>query len=334
MRIIISRTDSIGDVILTLPMAGILKEKYPNAEIIFLGQDYVRPVVDASIHIDSFLSWDSLKTLSRAQQVEQIRSLQADVIIHVFPRREIASMAKLAAIPLRIGTARRVYHLLRCNRLSFYSRTRSNLHESQLNIKLLAPLGIKRLYGRDEIYKYYGLERIGKLPEEISSLLSKDQFNLILHPKPRGSAREWGLDNFEQLVKILPEDRYKIFITGTANEGEEMAEFLAKMKGEITDLTGKLTLAELISFINAADGLIAASTGPLHIASALGKVAVGLYAPMRPIHPGRWAPIGARSSFVALDKKCNKCADGQICECIRSIKASDVLDRLTGLSLK
>lgn len=332
MRIIISRTDGIGDAILTLPMAGILKEKYPNAEIIFLGQDYVRPVVDTSIHVDSFLSWDSLKTLSRSEQVEQIRSLQADVIIHVFPRREIASIAKQASIPTRIGTARRVYHLLTCNRLSFYSRTKSNLHEAQLNIKLLAQLGIKGVYNLSEICRYYGMSRVGKLPENLSSLLVMDRFNLILHPKTRRSAREWGLDNFEQLVRILPENGYKIFVTGSAQEGEEMAEFLSRMKGKVVDLTGRLTLTQLIAFISVADGLVAASTGPLHIAAALGRIAVGLYAPIHPIHPGRWAPVGQRAGFIALDKECNKCANGLICECIRGLKASEVVDKIIELS--
>jgi len=35
-RILISRTDSIGDVALTLPMCQALRNKYPEAEIISL----------------------------------------------------------------------------------------------------------------------------------------------------------------------------------------------------------------------------------------------------------------------------------------------------------
>ena len=45
----------------------------------------------------------------------------------------------------------------------------------------------------------------------------------------------------------------------------------------IIDLTGKLSLQQYISFINAANGLVAASTGPLHIAAALNKKAIGLF---------------------------------------------------------
>ncbi len=60
-KIILSRTDSIGDVILTLPMAGILKEMLTDCYIIFLGRDYTRDVVSLSIHIDEFISWDDIK---------------------------------------------------------------------------------------------------------------------------------------------------------------------------------------------------------------------------------------------------------------------------------
>jgi heptosyltransferase-3 len=67
---------------------------------------------------------------------------------------------------------------------------------------------------------------------------------------------------------------------------------------EVINLTGKLSLQQFIAFINHCDVLIAASTGPLHIASALGKKAIGLFAPMRPIHPGRWKPIGVNKPII------------------------------------
>ena len=37
MRIILSRTDSIGDVVLTLPMAAALKQSFPGCTVVFLG---------------------------------------------------------------------------------------------------------------------------------------------------------------------------------------------------------------------------------------------------------------------------------------------------------
>jgi ADP-heptose:LPS heptosyltransferase len=107
-----------------------------------------------------------------------------------------------------------------------------------------------------------------------------------------------------------------------------MQDFLLKHKNRVTDLTGKLSLAELISFINSCDGLVAGSTGPLHIAAALGKRAIGLYAPMRPIFPQRWAPIGKNADYLVLDKQCEACRKTMDCECIRSIKPEQVAEKL------
>ena len=59
-KIVISRTDSIGDVVLTLPLAGILKEKFPEAQIVFLGNSYTRPVIRCSQFVDEIWEWDKL----------------------------------------------------------------------------------------------------------------------------------------------------------------------------------------------------------------------------------------------------------------------------------
>ena len=72
--------------------------------------------------------------------------------------------------------------------------------------------------------------------------------------------------------------------------------------------------------------LVAASTGPLHIAAALGKKAIGLYAPMRPIHPARWKPIGSNAQYLVINKNCSDCRKTQNCHCIREIKAAQVVE--------
>jgi heptosyltransferase III len=67
--IIISRTDSIGDVVLTLPMCGILKEKFPSAKIIFLGKGYTEAIVNACQFVDEFMNWDLIDAKSPASQI-------------------------------------------------------------------------------------------------------------------------------------------------------------------------------------------------------------------------------------------------------------------------
>jgi ADP-heptose:LPS heptosyltransferase len=241
-------------------------------------------------------------------------------------------MAKKAGIRERIGTKNRLFHWAYCNRLVPLSRKNSPFHEAQLNLQLLCTLGAKKLYSFQEIGGLYGMTRLGPLPALISASLEPGKFNLILHPKSRGSAREWGLENFRALIGILPSDQYKIFITGTAAEGK-LAESLIDEFPSMTDLSGKLTLAQLVSFISRADGLVAGSTGPLHIAAALGIHALGIYPPMRPIHPGRWAPIGQQAEVFVLEKDCSACRKSKDCACIRAIQPGQVKECLLQLPI-
>lgn len=323
-RIIISRTDSIGDVVLTLPMAGYIKKYFPGSRIVFLGRNYTRDVVALSQYVDEFLSWDEVKSLP---ETEKKNVLRADIIIHVFPVKEIAEAARAAGIPLRAGTTNRLFHWWNCNKLIKLSRKNSDLHEAQLNLKLLSFLNIPTEASLSEIPSYYGFTNVQPLDEKYKALLGTNKFNLILHPKSKGSAREWGLENFSKLIDALPADRYTVFISGTKEEGQLVKPLLEKHKNAI-DLTGKLNLKEFISFINTADGLVAASTGPLHIAAALGKKAIGLFAPMRPIHPGRWMPLGKDAHHLVLDRNCSDCRKSMDCHCIREISVKQVVDLL------
>lgn len=324
--IIISRTDSIGDVVLTLPMAGVLKKHYPNSKIIFLGKTYTKPVVALSKHVDDFINWDDLNKTQNP--VEELKKYGADVFIHVFPNKQIAKLVKSANIPIRIGVLGRLPHLFTCNKKVFFSRKNSELHESQLNLKLLTPLGIKEEFSLDEMPIFYGFEKITPLPIELENLIDKNRTNIILHPKSKGSAKEWGLNNYLILAEMLPKDKFKVFISGTKEEGELIGDVFPFDNENIVTLIGKLSLTEFISFIAKTEGLVAASTGPLHIASALGKKAIGLYAPKRPIHPGRWMPVGQHAHALVFDPNCENCAKGQDCNCIQKIKSEDVVKLL------
>jgi heptosyltransferase-3 len=306
----------------------LLRNIFREVHTIFLGRKYTEPVVSLSEHIDEFVDWDELWQKSQEELLREFGNLKADIILHVFPNRRIAKVSKQANIPMRIGTSHRWSHFLYCNRLINFGRKRSYLHESQLNIKLLKPLINKTEFSLAEIEGFYGFNKVKELPDKHKQLLQEDKFNLILHPKSKGSAREWGEDNFTKLINILPKDKYSIFITGTKDEGVLLKNFLSKNKDKVTDLTGKLSLTELISFINVADGLVAASTGPLHIAASLNKIAVGIYAPIRPMHPGRWAPVGKSASYLVLDKKCDDCRRTLDCRCIREIEALEVFKKL------
>ena len=330
-RIIISRIDKIGDVVLTLPLAGYLKKKFPESQLIFLGRKYTKPIIDSCTNIDEFLDWDYLEELPFKKRLNVFKRQNADVIIHVFPNSKVASLASKSGIPNRVGTSRRLYHRLYVNKLIPLSRKKSDLHEAQLNIALASKwLNDATEISLEEIPDLYGFDNFQPLREEIKELVLPNKFNLILHPKSKGSAREWGVDKYAELIRELPVDQFNIMVAGTDSEAREMEQLLKVYSNRIIDLTGKLTLSEYISLISISDGLVACSTGPLHIAAAAGKLAIGLYAPMKPIYPKRWAPLGKNATYLVKEGECNKCRKLNYCECIESIPAKDVIKILHG----
>lgn len=323
-NIILSRTDSIGDVVLTLPVAKVLKDHFPTIKIALLGREYTRQVAEACVHIDQFIEYREF-----LQHPVKIAGELPQCIVHVLPERQVATRAKKLRIPLRIGTTNRLYHWKTCNRLVRLSRKNSPLHEAQLNLRLLEPLGIAQNFQLEEIGQWYGLEPLPVLPEHVAALVQKDRYNLILHPRSRGSAREWGLPNFIQLIHSLDPQVYRIFISGTKEEQKSLSALFEAVGNQVTDLTGRLTLTELISFIAHCDGLVACSTGPLHLAAALGKDALGIYAPLHSIHPGRWKPVGPKAQVFVVNRACADCKGMKApCHCIEEVSWRSILDEL------
>jgi heptosyltransferase-3 len=308
-------------------MAGLIKKNYPSCKIFFLGRTYTKDLIALSEFVDEFINYDEIEKLGTKSQIQFIKKFNADVFLHVFPKKKIATLAKNAKIPDRVGTTNRIYHWFTCNKLIKLSRKNSLLHEAQLNIKLLSFLNIETDLTLDKIHTYYGFTKIPILEEKYNALIDKAKFNLVLHPKSKGSAKEWPLSNFRQLIRLLPKDKFKIFISGTEHDATSMQEFLNESTGAV-NITGKLSLQQFIAFINACDGLIAASTGPLHIAAALNKKAIGLFSPKRPIHPGRWMPLGKDAHVVVFDKDCDKCLKKQDCDCITRIKPEQIVSLL------
>jgi heptosyltransferase-3 len=296
LRIIVSRTDRLGDVVLTLPLCALLQARL-GADVVVLGRRYTRPLLEASPHVNAVLEWDD-DSSDDASQRALLRDARADVIIHAFPRPAIANAARSARIPLRIGTSHRWFHWIACNRLEHFSRRRSTLHEAQLNVRLA-----RRLLGSDipslaELSPLTRLVPRVAVPDDVATRLRADRFTLVLHPGSSGSAREWPLAHWTALAHAIDADRVQLVVTGSATEGAALRDWMQQLPPTTVDLTGKLDLAQLIALLARADGLIAASTGPLHVAAGVGTHALGLFVATPPIHPGRWAPLGPRAEVL------------------------------------
>jgi ADP-heptose:LPS heptosyltransferase len=338
-KILVSRTDAIGDVVLTLPLVALLRRQYPAAEICFLGSHYTKDIVDACENIDAFLDWTAISSMDAKSRIAEIGRQRFDVVLHVFPQKQIAAACKRARVPLRIGTASRLFHWWTCNVRPSLHRSRSNRHEAQLNIDLALQAGLLDSHSTSraasevsQLWKLYGLSpreldlRKLALPQTLPGK------KVILHVGSRSSARNWPTEHFVELAKKVAGSCGVVFLTGTQSEGDQFRDrFLLLKNPRIIDLTGTMSLKELFSFIATCDALVACSTGPLHLAAAAGVRAVGVYPPMRPLHPQRWAPIGKNAVYLCRAGKsdCRDCeSDASDCRCMREIAPDSVFREL------
>ena len=295
--ILISRTDSIGDVILTLPMAGIIKKYYTACKVYFLGRKYTQAVIEQCKHVDVFLDWDE-------QQFKPLENIE--IGIHVFPRKEVARYLKKQGVKTRVGTSHRIYHWATCNVRPSLGRKKSPLHEAQLNVKLLKSLrdfnSLENEVLLSDLHQYIGWRK--ERQSTFDNFLGGPHFNLVLHMKSKGSAKEWALQNYLELIKSLDPHKFRILISGTLDEGNLIKQELPEIfeQEHVIDTTGAFSLEEFVDFIGQVDGLVACSTGPLHIASAAGVRCLGLYPQQKPMHAGRWAPIGAFAATMTEKK--------------------------------
>lgn len=281
--IAISRTDSIGDVIVTLPLCGFIKKYSPNTRITFIGRTYTQAIVEACPFVDNFVNFD------KRENVE----LNVDACVFAFPDGEVMKWVKEQGVKKRIATGSRIASWKFANDRIFFSRKNSDLHESQLNFYLLYPFGVKEIPSLEEIKAWHIL----KPQLECPLPLEPNKRSVVFHMLSKGSALNWSLEQYQKLASLLPASEFNIYITGTEDEGVRIRNHF-QFDEHIIDVSGKLSLPQLIAFIASCDTLVAASTGPLHIASALGIQAIGLYPSKRPMHPGRWMPLGRNATYL------------------------------------
>jgi len=302
-HILISRIDAVGDVVLTLPTCIYLKQQIPGVTISFLGRSYTKPIVDACSAVDHFIDYEELESMTEQEQTANISSRNIDVIIHAFIKTTIARLGKKAGIPIRIGITSKNSHFLYCNRLIRLSRRKSFLHEAQRPIFLLKAIGIEHVPTQGTLA--YSFKEYFKPTCELSAELAKNirpgKFNIIFHPKSNGSGREWAMDRFKELAHRLPESKFHIIITGSPKEALLFEDWVKDMPGHVTNLSGKMSLDQLIAFIFKADGLLASGTGPLHIAAASGIHTLGLFPISWVINATQWAPLGRKGEHIESD---------------------------------
>ena len=100
-RIIVSRTDKIGDLILSIPSFFMLKKMYPDAELLVLVRQYNYSIVKNLPYIDRIIKIDDY-TLEDLKG--ELKHFKSDVFIALYSNSFVAGLARVSKAKISIGT--------------------------------------------------------------------------------------------------------------------------------------------------------------------------------------------------------------------------------------
>ena len=330
-RILLVRTDRLGDVILTLPMLPLLRQAMPHAHISLLLNRYTGEVVQGNPHVDTILWYDGPDGLVPFGSMRSaIRREEFDSVVVVHPTLRLAWLMFRAGIPERIGTGYRAYSFL-FNRRVYEHRKDARRHELEYNLQLLRVLGCPVPDGN--FSPDFSIVVPKTAGDRVAALLRRSGIDpesrpVIVHPGSGGSAREWPIASFGLLAERLAKDR-PVIVTGSEGESVRAETVVRGSNGRAVSFAGKLGLMDLAALLGRAGVMISNSTGPLHLAVAVGTPVVGLYPRQTAMSARRWGPYAEASRVLTPDAsiECSECtgSPGEHCACMASIGVDQVV---------
>ncbi|NQT23930.1 lipopolysaccharide heptosyltransferase II [candidate division KSB1 bacterium] len=324
-QILIVRTDRIGDVVLSLPVVTAVHRQFPDSVIGMLVQPVIAPLVEDHPDLDEVLTDGDTETGAGGffRLVRKLRQGNWDTVLLLHPTFRLAAALCFAGIPVRVGTAYRLYSFLLNRRLREHRKT-SHRHEAEFNLSLAQLIGVEDHPVTFDLTVHPDVKQ--KIVQWFKTNGLEDQHpRVVLHPGSRGSARDWPADRFTQLTdQLIQKNKAVVFMTGTQEDEVLIRSLIEKTEGTVHNLAGQFTLKELIAFLDQVDLFISNSTGPLHIAAALGTNVLGLYPNLRPASVRRWGPWAqSENCIVTHHTECVRCTPKQ-CDCAQCMESISV----------
>ncbi|HTP14041.1 MAG TPA: glycosyltransferase family 9 protein, partial [Bacteroidota bacterium] len=276
-------------MVLTLPVVDVLRKAYPASRISFLARTYTRDLLVDQEGIASVICYDDERLRAFGRMLSELRQLRFDLAVVAYPRFRIALLLWLAGVTIRLGTGYRWYSIL-FNKRVYEHRKTAEKHELDYNLSLLRHLGMEVPPSIRPALSISGRCVEAAEMERQRLQLSEDKPVVILHPGSGGSARDWSPENFCTLAARLSGIGFQVVVTGARGE-ESLVGRVTNGLDNVKTSVGRLGLKELAAFIKKVALFISNSTGPLHIAAAVGTPVIGFYPPIIACSPGRWGPV-------------------------------------------
>jgi lipopolysaccharide heptosyltransferase I len=302
-RIALVKLSALGDIVHTLPVASALRASWPAAHITWIverrhaGILRDHPALNEIIVVDT-QSWRrargprALRSAGREVMAlrRRLRAGRFDVAFDLQGLIKSGLFALATGARTRIGFARGECHEWPSTLLTNHHVTlpTSARHVVEQYLALLHPLGT-RANGKPVEFH---------LPSDPDAEMAVDEFFAASGVKPRdrvvvlnpGAGRpekRWPAAQFAELGRRLVADDAAHAIVAWGPGEVALAHAIADGGGAL--VAPPTNLDRLVALLRRASVVVAADTGPLHIAAALGVPCVGLYGPTPAV---RNAPYG------------------------------------------
>ncbi|MEK6732554.1 MAG: lipopolysaccharide heptosyltransferase II [Candidatus Omnitrophota bacterium] len=330
-RILITRTDRIGDVVLSLPAIKAARKAFPDAYIAVMVQPRIYDILKGNPYIDEVIIYDKNKkhkgALKSFNFIKWLRSKKFDMVLNLHSTKRINLLCFLAGIPRRIGYARGKADFLLTDRIK-YAKKSGEKHEAEYSLDILRYMGTNPEYSNPFIYVQNEDEK--KSAEMLASLgIKNGERFIILHPGASCLSKMWPLENFAKLGDMLIKDlKIKAMINlapGQKNLGEKVR---GLMKEKCVFFCDQTTLGELAALFKKASLVISNDSGPVHIAAGVETPVISIFGRnQKGLSPVRWRPLGDKAIAIHKDVGCIECL-AHDCKkgflCLRAITVEDV----------
>ena len=140
-KIIIARTDKIGDLILSIPSFFMVRKMYPDAEITLLVRSYNYDIVKNLPYINRVVQIDNYR---QKELLEKIRYFNADIFIALYVDKFVMELAKASKAKIKIGPLSKLKSFFTFNKGVLQKRSKSIKHEAEYNLDLIKKLNKKK----------------------------------------------------------------------------------------------------------------------------------------------------------------------------------------------
>ena len=287
-RFLILRMGALGDIVHTLPAVAALRQSFPRAQIDWLVDSKWSPVLEGNPDATKIIPIDRRNWRNVFATIRQLRAARYTIALDFQSLYRSAILARLSGAPRRVGFDAK--YAREGGAALFYTEkvTPHRLHKVEHNIELVESVGARA----EEIRFWLPTSREAR--EHVDRVLAAHGVTdfFVLSPGGGWASKCWPAERYGALHRALVE-RYGwrgVISFGPGERGlAEIVRCEACLPGQAASpepLVELFDLPQLIALLRRAKLVVAADTGPLHLASALGTPVVGLYGPTDPARNG------------------------------------------------